>query len=188
MSHIVHEAIVVTLAGAMPSEGIKCGELIDFAKSRGLAVVGPAFSQVNGYLSFMIVPDGSSEGWEERTKADAAREEFLDWIREDPLVEYAHVRYGRDYEARPRVVEGTNDDHSRPERELENWEITSKKMGDDVAVYLRWNGSAGGHFGAFAFELCRVPWEPWNSDYPLDSILNGFKKAVRGELSRTQEE
>ena len=111
MGHIEHEAIVVTTADYRP------GGLPDIDAFRdGLPeelrrlVVGPVESAVNGYLSYVFLPDGSKLGWNTREQADAARERFKalfdqrygdgstcdDWIQ---------VTFGGDFEQGAEIAE-----------------------------------------------------------------------------------
>jgi hypothetical protein len=54
---------------------------------------------VNGYSSFFIAPDGSKEGWAISNNADAARKEFINWLREtDTYLDYVEIVFGGDDE------------------------------------------------------------------------------------------
>jgi len=93
MGYIRHDAIVVTgsdynssLADARDKAielGLLCSPIVDGA--------------VNGYLSFLIAPDGSKEGWDHSHEAEAARTEWIKWVRaEHPYLNWAHVSFGGD--------------------------------------------------------------------------------------------
>lgn len=81
MSHVIHEIIAVTSynknhirwawsrADALfPSDGI-------------LIRVTPVYqSHVNGYYTFIVLPDGSKEGWEEAEVSAKQRGELIEWL------------------------------------------------------------------------------------------------------------
>lgn len=37
---------------------------------------------MNGFTSFMVAPDGSKEGWDHSDRGDRARDEFVQWLRD----------------------------------------------------------------------------------------------------------
>jgi len=49
--------------------------------SLGMIVTPVVETQMNGYHSFLIAPDGSKEGWEESNAGDARREGWKAWAR-----------------------------------------------------------------------------------------------------------
>ena len=57
-------------------------------------------SNINGYQSFFIPPDGSKEGWEESDGGDKKRDQFVEWLNtqrtEDggTYLKWAEVQYG----------------------------------------------------------------------------------------------
>ena len=56
-------------------------------------------SPVNGYNSFFVAPDGSKEWWNTSDRFDAARSEFVAWLKAlDPLEapDWVVVQYGDD--------------------------------------------------------------------------------------------
>lgn len=103
MSRTIHDAIVVT---AWRSEYINKARAK--AVELGLLVTGVVDSELNGFVSFMIAPDGSHVGWAAREVASAARKTWCDWAREqwrlrddDPRADdvgaylyWVHVQYG----------------------------------------------------------------------------------------------
>lgn len=56
-------------------------------------------SDMNGYGSFTVYPDGSKEGWELSANGDKMREEFVGWLvanRERLYLDWIEVQYGDD--------------------------------------------------------------------------------------------
>ena len=105
MGYIRHDAIVATswdkkylipaLARALDF-GLSCSDIVE--------------SSTNGYVSFLIAPDGSKEGWEESAKGDAARAEWKawankQWTNNELYVYWAHLSYAGDEEADTKIVE-----------------------------------------------------------------------------------
>jgi hypothetical protein len=104
MGYMRHHAIVVTgLDG--PHMSVSLREAHDMA----VAVMGPALvspvvvSTSNGYRSFLVAPDGSSEGWAESDESDdyaERRERYVAWLRsrinEDftSSVAWVYLQYG----------------------------------------------------------------------------------------------
>lgn len=77
MGYMRHHAIVVTSWNEeKPFKAhTKATEIL-----RQVAPITPP--AVNGYVSFLIAPDGSKEGWSESNKGDDARGEFVAWLDE----------------------------------------------------------------------------------------------------------
>lgn len=99
MGYIAHHAIVVT-AG---SREVRIAR--KKALGLGLHCSGPVPSPVNGYVSFLIAPDGSKEGWGESAHGDDARAEWIAWTKtQDRLyLHWALVRFGGDQPELTRV-------------------------------------------------------------------------------------
>lgn len=75
MGYMRHHAIVVTTwdakkINAARDEAVRLGNVC--------TLVCPSPS--NGYQSFLVVPDGSKEGWPESDKGDGARAAFIGWL------------------------------------------------------------------------------------------------------------
>ncbi len=53
---------------------------------------------MNSYISFLIAPDGSKEGWPDSDTGDAAREHWKAMLRgnDEIYVDWAHVNFGGD--------------------------------------------------------------------------------------------
>jgi hypothetical protein len=69
---------------------------------------------LNDERSFLVAPDGSNEGWEHSDAGDAAREEFLTWLRDQAYedgsspLKWVAVSYGEDDAREARVVAESN--------------------------------------------------------------------------------
>ena len=99
MGHICHHGIVVT---AWNKERIAKAH----AKAKeifGVNVSEIVPSQINGYVSFLVAPDGSKEGWIDSQNGDDEREKFkhflehtrelyCDWIEYEHDVDNAFAR------------------------------------------------------------------------------------------------
>ena len=105
MGYIKHDAIIVTscdekyLSPAMAK-----------AEALGLSVSPIVKSQMNGYVSFLIAPDGSKEGWHDSEDGDAARDAWKAWAREqymrsNLLIDWVHLAYAGDEASDTRIVE-----------------------------------------------------------------------------------
>jgi len=81
MGYLLHRAIIVDGFDHAHVAGARATAAVKFAKHGfpGL-VTGLYQHSVNGNWTFMVVPDGSKEGWEDSDRGDKARDEFLDWL------------------------------------------------------------------------------------------------------------
>lgn len=62
---------------------------------RNLCEVSPVVnSRSNGMCSFFIPPDGSKEGWDTSNSGDLARTEYLNWLKGQPELDWAEIKYG----------------------------------------------------------------------------------------------
>lgn len=109
MGDVRHDAIIVTSWNAdrlkeAQVEAIKCGLAVSFF------VAG----KMNGYVSFLVAPDGSKEGWQESDAGDANRSAFVEWLDcqvfEDgsSKLDWVEVRYS-DPNGAPSIVAGSED-------------------------------------------------------------------------------
>ena len=116
MSHVDHEAIIVTVGGHASAvldadgpgshrDGQRGGlarHLRAFAASVCPRVTELVESGVNGYLSFAVLPDGSKEGWDEAEAGERARDaivaELRRWVYDDGSspVEWVEVEYSHE--------------------------------------------------------------------------------------------
>lgn len=104
MGYIKHNAIVVTGASY---DSIRFHKAYD--KARELfgyeSVSDTVKSTLNGYISFLVAPDGSKEGWPESNEYDDKRKQLADYI--DSLayddgsnsIDFVDVGYDEDHEA-----------------------------------------------------------------------------------------
>jgi ABC-type sugar transport system substrate-binding protein len=76
MSHIVHHAIVVTSWNA---EAIAAAA--DEARKTGLKVIGPGVRVLNGFMTFLVCPDGSKAGWPESDRSKQKRDKFIVYMK-----------------------------------------------------------------------------------------------------------
>jgi hypothetical protein len=89
VSYTKHDAIVVTHWERFDVERAR-----DRAFQLNLPVSDIAISPRNGYVSFLIAPDGSYEKWEPSDHADKARVEWRAWVAEHlPQLRWVHVSY-----------------------------------------------------------------------------------------------
>ena len=104
MGYMRHHAIIVTSWSS---------ELLNMAYDRA-KIIFPKVSfiigsEVNGYKSFFVPPDGSKEGWNSSDKSDSRREEYIDWLdaqRYDDnstSLDWVEVQYG-DNERETRII------------------------------------------------------------------------------------
>jgi hypothetical protein len=117
MGYMRHHAIVVT----------NCyGDWIVRAHDKAteiFPVVSPVLgSEINGYFSFFVPPDGSKEGWAESDVGDARRERFIAWLESlryddggSPL-DWAEVQYG-DEEGEDEVIRSSANESEEDEGE-----------------------------------------------------------------------
>ncbi len=98
MGYIKHHAIVVTSCDKV---------LIHKAHNKGEKIFANSLteiirSEIGGYYSFFIPPDGSKEGWDESDLGDKKRETFLNWLDKQAYedgsnsISYAEFFYGDD--------------------------------------------------------------------------------------------
>jgi hypothetical protein len=98
MGYIRHNAIIVT---SWNQDRLALAAFQ--ARSIGLAVLGPSPpTNPNQYVSMLVCPDGSKEGWAESDSGDERRAEFRQWLdsqrHEDGSTpyEWAEIAYGSD--------------------------------------------------------------------------------------------
>lgn len=92
MGYMRHHAIIIT--GASRKNGIE--ELHALAVDIfGAQVSNITSSPLNNYVSFLIAPDGSKEGWEDSDKGDEQRKCFIVSLQQDNVT-FVQVMYGDD--------------------------------------------------------------------------------------------
>lgn len=116
MGYMRHHAIIVT---GIDLTVIGKGNAVESAHKKAielfpdLSEITP--SEVNGYLSFFIPPDGSKEGWGESDEGDKRRAAFLDHLKtytyEDGSspISWVEVQYGDD-ERETKVTHDNDED------------------------------------------------------------------------------
>ena len=120
MGYIKHHTIVVTggVLETVTQAHQKAKEIFEahfkddlFTKPLASRLVSDiTHGLINGQSSFFIAPDGSKEGWETSNMADAARNSFLDWLKEaDNYCEYVEIMFGGDDEIE-RITRSTDSD------------------------------------------------------------------------------
>lgn len=84
MGYLRHECIVVNGWDTKRVARAHEAATAIFNEARmGSLVSGLTQHTVNGGASFLIAPDGSKEGWEPSDRGEAARREFLEWLKSD---------------------------------------------------------------------------------------------------------
>lgn len=102
MGYIRHHAVVVTghqwEHDRTPDSDVRDAHAA--AVACGCVVTRLVDGAINSYSSFMVVPDGSKEGWDESDTGDRARGRFIDWLRkangEDGWFSWAELVLGDD--------------------------------------------------------------------------------------------
>lgn len=97
MGYTRHHAIIVTSCDL---------DLLAKARAKALSLFSSVTkcvrSPINMYDTFLVVPDGSNEGWAESDAGDKARTAFKEWLHaqafEDgsTLLDWIEVQYGDD--------------------------------------------------------------------------------------------
>ena len=114
MGYMRHHAIVVT--GMLETHGamLSIHAAWDRAAEIFPHISSVVESEINGYGSFFVPPDGSKEGWAESGEGDERRTVFIEWLRsttyEDgssPL-KWVEIQYGDD--ERETIVTAHSDD------------------------------------------------------------------------------
>ena len=101
MGHIRHEAIIVTGYRADPEYpgAPDITHAQDKATMLGLEVTDIIQSVMNGYTTFVVVPDGGKEGWSTSDEYGLRRASFLEWLKTNNrnfLFDWVHIQYGDD--------------------------------------------------------------------------------------------
>jgi hypothetical protein len=93
MGYIKHNAIVVT---GWDLE--RLNKAREKAMSLTLDCSPIVASTTNGYQSFLIAPDGSTEGWDRSTECEGHRAAWIEWVRtgegRELYLDWAHISYG----------------------------------------------------------------------------------------------
>jgi hypothetical protein len=102
VGYMQHDAVIMTAASYQPGPDIERFRESIPEEFRHL-VIGPVESVTNGYRHYVLLPDGSKEGWADSDTGDDIRERFIGLfsVRHDDgssPQEGVHVTYGGDYE------------------------------------------------------------------------------------------
>lgn len=99
MGYVRHRALVVTVSSG--DDLVKVEAAVDDAGLSDL-YAGPVCSRVNGYITLVVGPDGSKEGWDESIHGDSQLQHLCKWLDaqryEDGSTsfQWAVVAYGSD--------------------------------------------------------------------------------------------
>ena len=63
-------------------------------------------SNINGYQTIFVGPDGSKEGWASSDEADKFRDKFINYIQRQRFWDWVEVGYG---ELGQRILRGNNE-------------------------------------------------------------------------------
>jgi hypothetical protein len=114
MGHLRNECIIVSswdAAHALTAH--EAATAIFNPAGMGALVSGLTHHAINGGAAFFIAPDGSKEGWADSDKGESARNEFIEFLREEKrlYLDWSLVLIGGD-DGEYRVLQSPND---RPE-------------------------------------------------------------------------
>jgi hypothetical protein len=59
-------------------------------------LVSNVIESSNGYYSFFIAPDGSKEGWPRSNDLNLARNEFIEYLKKDGLIDWVEVQFANE--------------------------------------------------------------------------------------------
>lgn len=93
MGYIRHDAIIVT--------GMSKYVAIAHSKAFNLQLETTSMetSRINGECSFLIIPDGSKEGWTDSDEAEVHRQKWIKWAKEvqrEIYFDWVWVSFGGD--------------------------------------------------------------------------------------------
>lgn len=97
MGYMRHNAIIVTSCLNIDEAHDKAVELFN---SKCVTDICPSI--VNGYGTFVVVPDGSKEGWDTSDIFDVMRDKFVGWLKDQVYedgsspIDWVEVQYGDD--------------------------------------------------------------------------------------------
>ncbi|MDB5550643.1 MAG: hypothetical protein JWL86_627 [Rhizobium sp.] len=111
MGYDRHECIVIS--GWSSAEVLRAHEAaVSIFNPIGMGGLVGGLTQhaINGGAAFLVAPDGSKEGWADSDKGEAARSEFIEFLRskEAPHIEWALILIGGD-DGEYRVLQSPND-------------------------------------------------------------------------------
>lgn len=104
MGYMRHNAIIVTTCF---KDALV--EAANEATKLGFHVLGPSDPAINGYMSILVCPDGSKEGWPESEYYDKQRAAYRMWLDfkkygdSDSCYEWVEVSYNNEHP--PEIVD-----------------------------------------------------------------------------------
>jgi len=107
MGYTIHHAIIVS-TNSPEREDIQKAWMV--AQDIGCGVTNWVCSQVNATRTFIVIPDGSKEGWPESNEGDERREEFVDWLKAQEYADgsssyhWVELSYGDEDGKKPEVI------------------------------------------------------------------------------------
>lgn len=108
---MTHNAIILTSwkEAAMLEAHEKAKEIFASSMAR---VTNITQSAMNDYMSFMVAPDGSKDGWPDSDRGDECRAQFIAYLRDGYAkrgiwLYWVEVEFYEDMEA-PKVLQGTH--------------------------------------------------------------------------------
>lgn len=99
MGYTRHHAIICTSWSLA-----RIAHASEVAEEIGLPVTAIHATPINSYSTFIVLPDGSKEGWTDSDDGDEMRERFIQYLRDKHTdedgghyIDWALVQYGDDY-------------------------------------------------------------------------------------------
>lgn len=106
MGWIRHHGIVVTCWDEKRIKKARAEAVKEFGDQVSEIVRSP----VNCYLTFLIAPDGSKEGWTESDMGDARRTRFKEFLRTTPELYAEWLEYSHDVDNGSAVITTSSSD------------------------------------------------------------------------------
>jgi hypothetical protein len=119
MGAIIHQAVVVTACD--PWAKTAHTKAVRLCGKDHVTELGPALT--NGFRSFLVIPDGSKEGWIESDVGAEHREAFVNWLNRQRYgdgsspYDWVLVEYGERYVGKGAVVL----DHTGRRKPSDRW-------------------------------------------------------------------
>lgn len=98
MGYMKHEAVIVTMSQDLDGHPDLAAFTSSMPPKYQQLIRGPFPGIVNNYVTWIFVPDGSKEHWEESDDSDLWRDRFIGLWPNDK-VSMVHVTFGGDYGA-----------------------------------------------------------------------------------------
>ncbi len=101
MGYMVHHALIVTSFDRAQLEDARATALDLYGQAGFASLVSPLMPGIaNSEATFVVVPDGSKEGWDESTTSDRARFALMEYLRQmahddgSSSVRWCEVQFG----------------------------------------------------------------------------------------------